>query len=105
MEANNNQKMCDVIDEIKNIANSALTTLSIGNCPSSLLWDIIRKCETALATPRRNCDVGTAEEQVKRFATFCLFRKCDKCELDNDSNFLDCGIRWAQLPYVKGENR
>jgi hypothetical protein len=55
--------------------------------------------EAALRKPPRNCDVGTAEEQVKRFNKFCLFHKCDECQLNNDANFLECGVRWGQLPY------
>lgn len=49
-------KMHEAIDEIKNTANNALTVLSIGNCPSSFLWDIVRKCEAALSALPRNCD-------------------------------------------------
>lgn len=56
MESNNAAALREVVDEIKNTANSALTALYIGNDSSSFLWDIIRKCNAALSAPARNCD-------------------------------------------------
>ena len=57
--------------------------------------------KAALSAPPRNCDVGTAEEQVGRHATWCegnanqcLFPKASKCTL--------CFARWAQMPYKEG---
>lgn len=66
--------------------------------------------EHALALPRRNCDVGTAEEQAQRFHDFCVgnssgingmckptcpFIDCfDKCQ---------CLSKWAQMPYEAEE--
>ena len=36
--------------------------------------------EAALALPRRNCDVGTAEEQIKRFYEYCKANGyCNHC--------------------------
>lgn len=58
----NGLKMREAIYGIKNNANSALTALSIGNCPSSFLWDIVRKCEAALSAPPRNCDLYPKDE-------------------------------------------
>jgi hypothetical protein len=57
-------KMREVIDGIKNVADSALTALSIGNCQSSFLWDIVRKCDTALSAPPRNCDRFNAADEA-----------------------------------------
>lgn len=55
--------------------------------------------EEALALPRRNCDVGTAEEQVERFFNFCKRRKsCDLCPSNSDS-VVECAIKWSQMPY------
>ena len=59
----------------------------------------INEIKAALSLPRRNCDVGTAEEQVDRFNKFCLYRKCSECQFNSDKNFLECGVRWSQMPY------
>lgn len=58
--------MREAIDGIKNAADSALTALSIGNCQSSFLWDIVRKCDAALSAPPRNCDLYATEAGAYR---------------------------------------
>ena len=60
------------------------------------------KAKAALAEPPRNCDVGTAEEQLKRFRAFCLSRKCNECPFVS-STYGECGVRWSQMPYEGGE--
>jgi hypothetical protein len=60
--------------------------------------------KTALALPRRNCDVGTAEEQSVRFYDYCLTNSkdsvfCLECPLCNKSEM--CEFVWAQMPYEK----
>lgn len=60
--------------------------------------------------PRRNCDIGTAEEQEKRFHDFCRARNLPrmegssycayKCPLEGDTC---CELAWAQMPYVEKE--
>lgn len=52
--------------------------------------------EAALAEPLRNCEVGTAEEQAKRFDVYChtgghLCSALDTCS--------ECVIAWTQKPY------
>lgn len=61
MGASNVKAMREAVDGVRNTANSALTALSLGNDTASFLWDIIRKCEAALAAPPRNCDVYDSE--------------------------------------------
>lgn len=62
--------------------------------------------DAALAAPPRNCDVGSAEEQDKRFChMFCRvgIDGCVKCKLNvlpHRGN--TCGIHWAQMPYEEG---
>ena len=60
----------------------------------------------ALAKPPRNCDVGTADEQDKRFAyQFCRvgIEGCVRCKLNTLKHRGNtCGIHWAQMPYKKG---
>ena len=70
----------------------------------------VRKAKAALAEPVRNCDVGTAEEQEKRFHDFCRARHLPrmeesrycayKCPLEGDTC---CELQWAQMPYIEKE--
>ena len=67
------------------------------------------KSETALSESARQCDVGTADEQVDRFIAYCCC-KCDgsKCNhaLNMEDEIYKCAIKWAQTPYEaerKGE--
>ena len=71
------------------------------------------KLQKALDAPPRNCDVGTAEEQAKRFEDFCLKhigcaeetggRHCVGCPLEKASmkTTQKCELHWAQMPYEK----
>lgn len=47
------------------------------------------------AKPRRNCDVGTASEQKKRFDAFCNTHVCCTCRLSSS----ECRFQWGQMPY------
>ena len=66
--------------------------------------------ESALASPPRNCDVGTAEEQGDRFAKLCdSYDCCTPCPIKKLWNFKDghkpsCGVIWGQMLYkAEGE--
>ena len=61
----------------------------------------------AIAIPLRNCDVGTAEEQDRRFERFCnnqftrngvQSNPCLTCPLP----MVNCKLSWAQMPYEEG---
>lgn len=61
----------------------------------------------AISAPRKNCDVGTADEQLKRFKDFCrMISKdeiCDGCPLLAQCSTLEhCTLAWAQMPYEDG---
>ena len=59
------------------------------------------RCDAALAAPPRNCDVGTAEEQAKRFRSFCdIYNRCGSCPLDFTDDIVACPIEWAQMPFA-----
>ena len=55
--------------------------------------------------PRRNCDVGTAEEQAQGFDDFCR-NTCDGCRCDHrlfqEEDKIKCAFEWAQMPYEEG---
>ena len=61
---------------------------------------------------KRNCDVGTADEQAIRFDQFCEERDCVKCHAHNlwhhyfdlcKNQHVTCGLIWAQMPYEAQE--
>ena len=58
--------------------------------------------------PKRNCDVGTPEEQRERFEKFCSKYEtrhegeayCSKqCPLSKCDSIILCVLKWAQLPF------
>lgn len=61
--------------------------------------DTLVKIDAALSAPPRQCDVGTAEEQTKRFRRFCNNTKCQYCNIT--SNKGSCSFNWAQTPYAE----
>ena len=70
----------------------------------SHLIEPISLAKAALAEPVRNCDVGTAKEQVKRWRRFCnSMTTCGECPCHKSYSEVvaDCFSRWAQMPYVE----
>jgi hypothetical protein len=58
--------------------------------------------EAALAEPPRNCDVGTAEEQIGRWHKFCKTQtNCEECPCHKEEEDLTamCFAHWSQMPY------
>ena len=72
-----------------------------GSCYEEMA-NALDKAKAALAEPIRNCDVGTAEEQMKRFNKFCSHIECSECQLNKDDYLYTCMLRWAQMPYEEG---
>lgn len=74
-----------------------------------LVDGIVEITNAALAAPARNCDVGTADEQTKRFLCVCRdtqhFDDVRECPLfvGTNCNPLDCLARWAQMPFAPAE--
>ena len=76
---------------------------------------VVRTIDKALAEPPRNCDVGTPDEQSRRFEDFCLEhigcaedtggRHCVGCPLEKASKKATqkCELYWAQMPYEARE--
>jgi hypothetical protein len=64
--------------------------------------------EAEIGSPRRNCDVGTAEEQAARMRAFCAKNglrrdgsyRCENCGLLHEFR---CELTWAQMPYEEGD--
>lgn len=67
----------------------------------------------AIATPTRNCDVGTAQEQYDRWKDFCTSNwsaanaaagldPCEDCpfvDCDANGNSFGCQFAWGQMPF------
>jgi hypothetical protein len=68
------------------------------------LKDAIEKCRAALAAPPRNYEVGSVEEQAKRFAEYCETEVCKRkrCKSRAKALCIERGaLAWAQMPYVE----
>ena len=72
----------------------------------------------AISAPPRNCDVGTAEEQERRWHANCgigipnckhcnVYEQARKSGLVDDKNMIrfDCRFIWAQMPYKEGGSK
>ena len=72
----------------------------------------------AISAPPRNCDVGTAEEQERRWHANCgigipnckhcnVYEWARKSGLVDDKNMIrfDCRFIWAQMPYEEGGSK
>ena len=57
--------------------------------------------KAALSDPPRNCDVGTSEEQEKRYLALCDANKCSSCPVRFKGK-TDCVFTWEQMPYDEG---
>lgn len=67
-----------------------------GDCP---LVKLHKRLKNALALPRRNCDIGTAEEQGARAREeYNEWRN-----LFSGMRLIDAVVAWSQMPYKKGE--
>jgi len=107
----------DALDTMGNIA--AWVRENCGdatNQTQKYMDDIIMFVKAALALPRRNCDVGTAVEQERRWSANCGegIPNCKHCKVYEEAKnsglvngrYLmrcDCRFIWAQMPYEAKE--
>ena len=62
----------------------------------------------ALAAPPRNYEVGTVEQQAKRFEEYCESEVCKRKRCKSRAKALcieRCALAWAQMPYEKGDDK
>ena len=100
MEAGNVKAMREALKHIVSLLRSD-TFVVLSPSAVEIIEKILLASEAALSAPPRNCDVGTAEEQRKRFKAFCRDRQggtCDKCPARKGF----CTLTWAQMPYKEG---
>lgn len=71
--------------------------------------EMVNRAKAALSAPPRNCDVGTAAEQVERFNLQCFYHhtgRCSRnCKLTPSKSYFECALKWAQMPYEKGDTK
>ena len=76
-------------------------------CSHRELCEAKTAINAALHKPPRNCDVGTAEEQYKRWKSFCdkFNDDCTGCPCDELSllSLGYCIVQWEQMPYDETE--
>lgn len=93
---NTNEKLREALDEISLLLQATSDVMCKEDKDKiELALDL---CNTALALPRRNCDVGTAEEQHNRFVYCCSARKIP-CLQSYTKGCSECFAKWAQMPY------
>ena len=95
METNN--KLREALTKILNLTNSLDEDCAVDPVE---IRDIAK---AALAKPPRNCDVGTEQEQARRYLKYCVKQDCEKaCPFRDCKNSYECAFAWAQLPYEEG---
>lgn len=91
---NSNRKQRDALEE----ADIVLSAL--GYDASS---PIRLQIKDALDETVRNCDIGSADEQLKRHDKFCASSVAE-CSGVSTNDCIRCFACWSQMPYEKGEN-
>lgn len=93
-ECGNAQKMREALQAIVDICDGNM------GVPNERL-SIYNLAKAVLSATPRNCDVGTAEEQVSRHCKMCTIisrngtRSCDYSKCNK------CFAEWGQMPYEK----
>lgn len=102
--------MTNIRNELEKFRNEVRKILQMDyDQRGAFIPSILGRIDGILDSPKRNCEVGTAEEQGFRFDEFCrghwgkngmLGDNCEHCPLD----CFNCRLEWAQMPYeeVKG---
>lgn len=109
MEASNAKAMREALEKIQKLATSDRPADEV---------EIANICRAALSAPPRNCDIGTAEEQERRYNNFtgrynpCSYRGYARCAEDCPVHIklmqeghgeLLCQLEWSQMPYEVGD--
>ena len=102
MEASNIKAMREALLRILGIADHLQTRFAIPKFASEEISELKQIAESALSAPPRNCDVGTADEQVKSYFAFCDRHTCQSCPVKGTT---DCGFLWEQMPYEEGDEK
>ena len=108
MEANNMRAMREALEALLNLAYEVEDANSDVGAPRTSMPTkfVIDTVKTALAARPRNCDVGTVDEQAKRYMNFCRnHTKCTECPCaSRTQSNSKCEFEWSQMPYEEGGN-
>ena len=103
------EKIANMGEEIDYQLGSSDETVYAFRHERSLAYNISECARTALSAPPRNCDVGTAEEQEKRFNSFCkthlsgIRSICSaQCPCVGCRSMFHCLTKWSQMTYDEG---
>lgn len=98
----NQLKMRKALENIKECYENDY--LSLDRDPGDVLCNAALLAENALSAPPRNCDIGSAAEQYKRWNNFCLkIKSCADCKLNGDGSYAKCFLKFLRMPYKKDE--
>lgn len=109
MEASDRKELRVILDNINVLNDEWFDTFQTDEGQTGIhdaLEDEIIKADKILAKRPRNCDVGTSDEQFKRWQDFCntYDDDCNGCPCDGHTNTLSyCFAKWAQMPYKEGD--
>ena len=106
MGTNNNKAMREALNDVLEKIDRWRTDGVMEHWQYSQLFDI---ADAALAAAPRNCDIGTAEEQAKRFTKYCHAKRHSVSECLSCPLFMQtgghCELAWVQMPYEEKKNR
>ena len=102
METNNKlrEACANIVDYVQSAMCHATDAHVLDYLTQVEMW-----AKAALAEPVKNCEVGTAKEQVRRWRRFCnSMTTCGECPCHKSYSEVvaDCFSRWAQMPYEEG---
>lgn len=103
--------MVDIRNELEKLRNEVWHILQMDYSKrADFIPSILGALDGILEMPKRNCDIGTAEEQTERFKQLCRkYRRgpgprtnCKGCPVSIESQHVGCTFAWSQMPYKKG---
>lgn len=96
-------KAREALEEIRSCADYIYSNPNNIGGVQQCARDIMETIDKIASGPLRNCDVGTVEEQMRRWQEFCMMRdSCDECPCHKKSCIITlCFAHWAQMPYKK----
>ena len=104
--ANSNEKLREALELMTDLFDKGVICTSYANTPEEIeqIEELYRKSKAALSGPPRQCDVGTSQEQARRYQEFCDSQDCDciDCPAQWRTSTRECPFVWAQMPYKEG---
>lgn len=122
---NTYEKMREALEQSANLLDRILVRTELDDEIHRIALEAQNMADGVLSLSPRNCDVGTAEEQMERFKEYCQSNMqyyqdmfgthegaggwdCrEDCPIgkmvDKNDSFCDhCELLWAQMPYEEG---